>query len=67
MDIPELQTVLLPPAEGYGPYSIKGIGEGPHIPVAAAVANAVADASGARVRDLPVTSEKVYRALRDGV
>jgi CO/xanthine dehydrogenase Mo-binding subunit len=67
MDIPELKTVLLTPGEGYGPYSIKGIGEGPHIPVAAAVANAVADASGARVRDLPVTSEKVYRALKDGV
>ena len=64
-DIPELRTVLLQSEEGYGPYAIRGIGEGPHIPVAAAVANAVRDASGARVRSLPVTSEKVYRALHD--
>jgi carbon-monoxide dehydrogenase large subunit len=64
-DIPELRTVLLQSEDGYGPYGIRGIGEGPHIPVAAAVANAVADASGARVRDLPVLAEKVYRALKE--
>ncbi len=64
MDIPELKTVLLQSEDGYGPYAIRGIGEGPHIPVAAAVANAVMDAVGARVRSLPVTSEKVYRALQ---
>lgn len=67
MDIPELVTVNLVSEEGYGPYAIRGIGEGPHIPVAGAVANAVKDAVGARVRDLPVTAEKVYRALKDGV
>jgi xanthine dehydrogenase molybdenum-binding subunit len=66
MDIPELVTVNLQSEAGYGPYAIRGIGEGPHIPVAAAVANGVKDACGARVRDLPVTSEKVYRALKDG-
>jgi CO/xanthine dehydrogenase Mo-binding subunit len=64
MDIPELSTVLLQSEQGFGPYNIRGIGEGPHVPVAAAIANAVADACGARVRDLPVTSEKVYRALQ---
>ncbi|HWC29878.1 MAG TPA: molybdopterin cofactor-binding domain-containing protein, partial [Dehalococcoidia bacterium] len=62
-DIPELRTVLLDSEAGYGPYNIRGIGEGPHIPVPAAIANAVVDAVGARVRDLPVTSEKVYRAM----
>jgi CO/xanthine dehydrogenase Mo-binding subunit len=65
-DIPPLTTAVLPPGEGVGPYSIKGIGETPNIPTAAAIANAVQDAIGARVRDLPVTSEKVYRALKDG-
>ena len=55
-----------PPGEGVGPYDIKGIGETPNTPTAAAIANAVADAVGARVRDLPVTSEKVYRLLQDG-
>jgi carbon-monoxide dehydrogenase large subunit len=63
-DIPELRTVLLESEAGYGPYNIRGIGEGPHIPVPAAISNAVLDAVGARIRDLPVTSEKVYRALR---
>jgi carbon-monoxide dehydrogenase large subunit len=63
-DIPELRTVLLESEAGYGPYNIRGIGEGPHVPVPAAIANAVVDAIGARVRDLPVTSEKVYRALK---
>jgi CO/xanthine dehydrogenase Mo-binding subunit len=65
-DIPPLTTAVLPPGEGVGPYNIKGIGETPNTPTAAAIANAVADAIGARVRDLPVTSEKVYRALRNG-
>jgi CO/xanthine dehydrogenase Mo-binding subunit len=65
-DIPPLKTVILPPGEGVGPYHIKGIGETPNTPTAAAIANAVADAIGARIRDLPVTSEKVYRALRNG-
>ena len=64
-DIPSLKTVVLPPGEGVGPYHIKGIGETPNTPTAAAIANAVADAVGARVRDLPVTSEKVYRLLQD--
>jgi CO/xanthine dehydrogenase Mo-binding subunit len=63
-DLPPLKTVVLPPGEGVGPYGIKGIGETPNIPTAAAIANAVADAIGARIRDLPVTSEKVYRALQ---
>jgi len=64
-DIPPLQTVLLESQIGEGPYNIRGIGESPVTPVAPAIANAVADACGARVRDLPVTAEKVYRALRE--
>jgi CO/xanthine dehydrogenase Mo-binding subunit len=63
-DLPELKTMILGPAEGVGPYNIKGIGETPNTPTAAAIANAVADACGVRIRDLPVTAEKVYRALR---
>ena len=63
-DLPgEFNTVLLEPAEGVGPYSIKGIGENPNPPVAPAIANAVEDAVGVRVRSLPITAEKVYRAL----
>lgn len=62
-DMPPLETVILPSDQGEGPYNIRGIGEAPCIPVAPAIANAVADAVGVRVRDLPITAVKVYRAL----
>jgi len=63
-DIPELQTALVKADGGVGPYKTKGIGENPISPVAAAIANAVEDAVGARIRDLPVTAEKVHEALK---
>jgi CO/xanthine dehydrogenase Mo-binding subunit len=62
-DIPPLKTVLLPSESGLGPYKVKGIGENPISPVAPAIANAIEDAVGVRVRDLPITAEKVYAAL----
>jgi len=64
-DIPEMQTVLLESDSGVGPYKIKGIGENPIGPVAAAIANAVEDAIGVRITGLPITPEKVYRAMRE--
>ncbi|MEZ4502322.1 MAG: xanthine dehydrogenase family protein molybdopterin-binding subunit [Dehalococcoidia bacterium] len=63
-DLPPLRTALVEGEEGIGPYRIKGIGETPNVPVAAAIANAVEDAVGVRIRDLPITAEKVYRALQ---
>ena len=64
-DIPPLKTHVMEnvPA-GPGPYNSLAIGEVANVPTAAAVANAVADACGVRITDLPVTSEKVYRALQ---
>jgi CO/xanthine dehydrogenase Mo-binding subunit len=64
-DIPPLKTHVMEnvPA-GPGPYNSLAIGEVANVPTAAAVANAVADACGVRITDLPVTSEKVYRALK---
>ncbi|MDA1036141.1 MAG: molybdopterin-dependent oxidoreductase, partial [Chloroflexi bacterium] len=65
IDLPELTTVILKEeGKGVGPYNIKAIGETPNAPTAPAIANAVADAIGVRVRDLPITAEKVYEALR---
>ena len=61
-DIPELETVVLESGTGPGPYNAKGIGENPLGPVAPAIANAVQDAIGARIKDLPITAEKVYLA-----
>jgi CO/xanthine dehydrogenase Mo-binding subunit len=63
-DIPPLETVLLQSEFGDGPYNIRGIGEVPCAPVAPAIANAIEDAAGVRIRDLPLTAEKVYRALK---
>ena len=62
-DVPELVTVLVESADGNGPYHGKAIGENPISPVAPAVANAVFDAVGVRITDLPVTAEKVLAAL----
>jgi len=63
-DLPPLETVLVPSAGGMGPYDAKAIGELANNATAAAIANAVADASGARLFELPVTAERVYRALK---
>jgi carbon-monoxide dehydrogenase large subunit len=63
-DIPELITVLVQNPEGNGPYDGKAIGENPIAPVAPAIANAVYDAVGVRITNLPITSEKVLAALR---
>jgi CO/xanthine dehydrogenase Mo-binding subunit len=64
-DIPKLKTVLVKGEDGVGPYKTKGIGENPISPVAPAVANAIEDAVGARIRDLPITAEKIYAVLRE--
>ncbi|HLF80009.1 MAG TPA: xanthine dehydrogenase family protein molybdopterin-binding subunit [Dehalococcoidia bacterium] len=64
-DLPPLNTVLLPSQAGVGPYNIRGIGEPPITPVAPAIANAIRDAVGVRIASLPLTSEKVYKALKE--
>jgi CO/xanthine dehydrogenase Mo-binding subunit len=63
-DIPPLTTVLVEKPVGPGPFNAKSIGESSNVPLAAAIANAVADACGVRITDAPVTAEKVYRGLR---
>jgi len=50
-------------AHGAGPYNSMPIGETANIPCAAAIANAVEDACGVRIKDLPITAEKIYQAL----
>lgn len=59
-DVPVLQTVLVPGGKGRGPQNIKSIGESTNPPTGAAIANAVYDAVAVRIRDLPVTAEKVF-------
>jgi carbon-monoxide dehydrogenase large subunit len=64
-DMPALVTVLVASPGGNGPYGAKTIGEQPLPPVAPAIANAVYDAVGVRIQDLPITAEKVLAALQN--
>ncbi len=66
-DAPEIEAVFVEnPASNGGPRGSKGVGEPPIVPTAAAVANAIAAATGARVRRLPMTPERVWRAVTTG-
>jgi carbon-monoxide dehydrogenase large subunit len=62
-DLPKLTTVLMEAAIGPTPFQGKAIAEIPNVPTAAAIANAIEDAVGVRLYDLPLTSEKIYAAL----
>jgi CO/xanthine dehydrogenase Mo-binding subunit len=63
-DVPVLKTAIIQSAAGSGPYNSMSIGETSLIPTAAAIANAVEDAVGARITSLPITAEKVLNAIR---
>lgn len=63
MDIPEIHSHLAENRDGPGPFGAKGIGEGPVMAVAPAIAGAVYDAVGVTFKELPITSERVWRAL----
>ena len=67
-DIPPCETVVLSTVnDGSGPYKTVSIGEAANLPVAAAIANAVADAVGVRIKDLPITAPKVFAAMRSSI
>jgi CO/xanthine dehydrogenase Mo-binding subunit len=63
VDVPDVEPIVVESGEGLGPFGARGIGEPPIGPPAAAVANAVASATGARVTRLPITPERVARAV----
>lgn len=63
-DIPELKTVLVQDSVGPAPFHGKSIGEHSISPVAPAIANAVFDAVGVRITELPITAEKVFFAIQ---
>jgi xanthine dehydrogenase YagR molybdenum-binding subunit len=65
-DVPEIVVDLLDvPDEHLTNLGAKGLGEPPIIPTAAAIANAIRDATGADVRSLPITREEMLRALKE--
>jgi CO/xanthine dehydrogenase Mo-binding subunit len=61
--IPNIDVVLVEVASDAGPYGAKGVGEPPAIPGAAAVANAIRDATGARLTSLPIRAPEVLAKL----
>ena len=63
VDFVPSQAIIFESGTGKGPFGSKGIGEPALTPAAAAVANAVADAVGARVYELPLTPERVLEAI----
>ncbi|HLW47803.1 MAG TPA: xanthine dehydrogenase family protein molybdopterin-binding subunit [bacterium] len=67
-EVPPVDVQLVEVPSPRGPFGAKGVGEPPVVPVAAAIANAIADASGARLDTLPITPQRVVAALasRDG-
>jgi len=62
-DVPEITSIIVEVPDPQGPYGAKGVGEQTVTPTAAAIANAVADAIGARVSELPITPERVLAIL----
>ncbi len=64
-DLPRIRPILLEAGDPGGPYGAKSIGELSVIPAAPAVANAIYDAVGVRIRELPITPDKILRALAE--
>lgn len=64
-DMPEVETILVEDPDPAGPFGAKEVGQGPLLPIMPAVANAVYDAIGVRIDEVPITPDKVLRALDD--
>ncbi len=64
-DMPPIDTIIIETDDPAGPFGAKGMAEPSCIPTAPAIANAVYDAVGVRIRDLPITPEKVLKALKE--
>ena len=65
LDTPEIHPILVEHAYSWGPFGAKGLGETPIIAVAPAVTAAIHHATGARVREIPATPERVWAALQE--
>jgi CO/xanthine dehydrogenase Mo-binding subunit len=63
LDVPDITTIVLESGEGAGPWGARGIGEPAMVATAPAIANAVYDATGARITRLPLTPERVWWAM----
>jgi CO/xanthine dehydrogenase Mo-binding subunit len=64
-EAPHVEVIWIEPEEAYGPFGAKSLGEIPIVPVVGCIANAVYHAAGVRIRELPITPDKLLLALRD--
>lgn len=62
-DVPPIRIALVEVPSERGPFGAKGVGEPPVVPVAATIANAIADATGARIEELPISPQAVVASL----
>jgi len=65
LDMPEVVTELIEDPDARGPFGAKEVGQGPLLPIMPAVANAVYDAVGVRIDEVPITPEKIMKALAE--
>jgi putative selenate reductase molybdopterin-binding subunit len=63
LDVPDIEVMFIETDDGYGPYGAKAMGESGKVPAVAAVANAIFNATGRRMKDLPITRDKVLGGL----
>ena len=66
LDVPPIEAVIIETPVPDVPYGLRGVGEVPIVPVAGCIANAIARAIGARVTQMPMTPERVLRAVKTG-
>jgi xanthine dehydrogenase molybdenum-binding subunit len=64
-DVPHIEPIVIETNDQFGPFGAKGIGEPGLVPTAPAIANAIYDAIGVRIKELPITPEKVLAALKE--
>lgn len=65
LDAPKVQNIWVETEDPEGPFGAKGIGESTLVPTPGAIANAIYDAIGARIKELPITPEKVLKAINE--
>ena len=64
LDMPEIDVILIEKPDPEGPFGAKSVGEPGLVTIAPSIANAIYDAVGVRVKELPMTPEKILRALK---
>ena len=65
LDMPNVDTIIVESNEPNGPFGAKEVGEGAIMPTIPAILNALYDATGVRIQELPLTPERVFKATQE--